>query len=204
MIRTLTRTWKQIKREAAKIHRVSDTLRFPVFNTRVVGRAFGLQLAGVATALSIVTIPTHAFDYNVPSGSPAPLTSEIVMTTESQYTFPLERTIGMSQSFHALHPGLDLRAPRGTFVLAMDEGTVVEVEQMLVGYGHFVRIAHNGTLSTLYAHLDKVQVAPGDKVARGQTIGTVGLTGWTTGPHLHFEIHVADRAVNPLNYIGVK
>ena len=204
MIRTLTRTWKQIQREAAKIHRVSDTLRFPIFNPRVVGRAFGLQLTGLAAALSLVAIPTHAFDYNVPSGSPAPLSTEIVMTTESHYTFPLERTIGMSQSFHALHPGLDLRAPKGTAVLSMDEGTVIEVEQMLVGYGHFVRIAHKGTLSSLYAHLDKVSVKPGDKVVRGAQIGTVGLTGWTTGPHLHFEVHVADKAVNPLSYIGIQ
>lgn len=124
------------------------------------------------------------------------------MTTQTQYQFPLATTLGMSQSFHALHPGVDLRAPKGTEVYSTAEGTVVEVEAMVVGYGHFVRIAHAGTMSSLYAHLDQVKVKPGQKVARGETIGTVGLTGWSTGPHLHFEIHSGERAVNPLGYIG--
>lgn len=167
----------------------------------MVSRLFGLQIAGLATALSLVISPTHAFDYDmVQNYQKEP--SEIVMTTQSQYEFPLATTLGMSQPFHALHPGVDLRAPRGTAVYAIDEGVVVEVEEILIGYGHFVRIAHQGTLSSLYAHLDKVAVKPGDKVARGTQIGTVGVTGWSTGPHLHFEIHQGEKAVNPTAYIG--
>jgi murein DD-endopeptidase MepM/ murein hydrolase activator NlpD len=84
----------------------------------------------------------------------------------------------------------------------MAEGTIIEVEEMIVGYGHFVRIAHKGTVSSLYAHRDQVSVKPGQKVERGQTIGTVGLTGWSTGPHLHFEVHSGEKSVNPLGYIS--
>ena len=124
------------------------------------------------------------------------------MTTQTQYQFPLKTTLGMSQSYHGLHGGVDLRAPKGTEVYSMAEGTIIEVEEMLVGYGHFVRIAHNGTISSLYAHLDQVQVSPGQKVGRGETIGTVGLTGWSTGYHLHFEVHSGEKSVNPLGYIG--
>lgn len=173
-----------------------------IFNTRNFSRIFGLQLAGLATALSVVTYPTHAFDYNLANSTqPAP-SAEVVMTTETQYKFPLERTLGMSQGYHGIHPGVDLRAPRGTEVYAIADGTIIEVEEMIVGYGHFVRIAHKGTISSLYAHLDQVKVKPGQKVARGETIGTVGLTGWSTGPHLHFEIHSGDRSVNPMGYIS--
>lgn len=124
------------------------------------------------------------------------------MVTKSQYQFPLEQTLGMSQGYHALHPGVDLRAPLGTAIYSMAEGTIVEVEEMLVGYGHFVRIAHKGTISTLYAHLDKVKVKPGQKVVKSEIIGTVGLTGWSTGAHLHFEVYVGNKSVNPANYIS--
>ncbi len=202
MINRIKRTWKKIVKTASGIHCVSDTLKLPIFDKKVISRLFGLQIAGLAAALSFVSYPAHAFDYNLAQTATREAEIPFVVTTKTQYVFPLEMTLGMSQSYHALHPGVDLRAPRGTAVYAMDEGTVVEVEQVLVGYGHFVRIAHKGTLSTLYAHLDKVQVKPGEKVAKGQTIGDVGMTGWTTGPHLHFEIYVGDKSVNPTNYIG--
>ena len=202
MKRTIKLDWNKSKEIIGRIHRVSDTLKFPIFDKKVLMRLFGLQIAGLATALSFVAYPTHAFDYNMAQSLQNEAPSVVVTTTNSDYTFPLESTLGMSQTFHAFHPGVDLRAPRGTKVLSMAEGTIVEVEEMLVGYGHFVRIAHKGTLSSLYAHLDKVEVKPGDKVTKGQTIGNVGMTGWTTGPHLHFEVYVGNKSVNPTGYIG--
>ena len=165
---------------------------------------FGWQLTGMAMALSVVTYPTHAFDY----GSVDAINignEKLVMvrtTTKEAFSFPLETTLGMSQGYRGGHPGVDLRAPKGTGVESIADGVVVEVEEVPVGYGHFVRIAHEGTLSTLYAHLDKVEVEPGEKVIRGQQIGDVGMTGWTTGPHLHFEVMVGNKAVNPLDIIS--
>lgn len=181
---------------------MSDTLKFPIFDKKVISRLFGVQIAGLAATLSFVAYPTHAFDYNLAQSTQSEEITTIVMTTNSEYQFPLEMTLGMSQSYHGLHAGVDLRAPRGTKILAMTEGTIVEVEEMVVGYGHFVRIAHKGTVSTLYAHLDKVFVKPGQKVTKGEILGTVGMTGWTTGPHLHFEVHSGDRSVSPLGYIA--
>jgi murein DD-endopeptidase MepM/ murein hydrolase activator NlpD len=173
-----------------------------IFKKRVFARIFGLPLAGVATALSLVTAPTAAFDYELAAvASPTPVTP-LVMTTSTHYSFPLATTLGMSQGYHGLHPGVDLRAPYGTAVYSIDGGIVVEVEKIRVGYGHFVRIAHQGTLSSLYAHLDEVFVEPGDKVERGAQIGTVGMTGWSSGPHLHFEMHSGNKSVSPINYIG--
>lgn len=173
-----------------------------IFKKRVFARIFGLPLAGVATALSLVTAPTAAFDYELATvASPTPVT-QVVMTTSTHYRFPLAATLGMSQGYHGLHPGVDLRAPYGTAVYSIDGGIVVEVEKIRVGYGHFVRIAHQGTLSSLYAHLDEVSVAPGDKIERGAQIGTVGMTGRSSGPHLHLEVHSGNRSVNPMNYVS--
>ncbi len=185
-----------------KTRKVSHYLKLPIFDKKFVSRAFGLQIAGLATALSVVVSPTAAFDYNLAQSSNA-ASEVVIVTTKAQYQFPLETTLGMSQGYHGLHAGVDLRAPRGTAVYAMDEGVVIEVEKVKVGYGHFVRIAHNGTMSTLYAHLDQVEVKAGDKVERGETIGNVGMTGWTTGPHLHFEVYMGNKAVNPRTYIEV-
>ncbi len=182
--------------------KVSKHLKLPIFSRTAVPRIFGVNLALASVALSVVAIPTHAFDYGMPTNaSPVPETP-IVVTTQSAYHFPLALTTGMSQPFHALHPGVDLKAPIGTPVLSMDDGTVIEVEYTSFGYGHYVRIAHDGAVWTLYAHLSKTLVKPGEHVTRGQQIGAVGVTGWSTGPHLHFEVHEGDQAVNPLTYIG--
>lgn len=184
-------------------HKVSKYLKLPIFDKKLVSRVFGMQIAGLAMALSIVISPTAAFDYNLAQSSNV-ASEVVVVTTKAQYQFPLESTLGMSQGYHGFHAGVDLRAPRGTAVYAMDEGVVIEVEKVKVGYGHFVRIAHNGTMSTLYAHLDQVEVKAGDKVERGETIGNVGMTGWTTGPHLHFEVYVGNKSVNPRRYIDIR
>jgi len=162
----------------------------------------GVQFAGLAMGLSLMAYPTHAFDYNMAQQAKGENLTPIVMTTNSEYGFPLEMTLGMSQAFQGMHPGIDLRAPRGTKIVAMAEGTVIEVGRMFVGYGHYVRIAHKGTVSSLYAHMDDVEVKPGQKVERGQVLGNVGMTGWTTGPHLHFEVHAGEKVVNPLGYIS--
>lgn len=164
-------------------------------------RLLGAYVVGVALTFSFVSVPTHAFDYQANTMPDAELT-KVVTTTSNQYTFPLENTLGMSQGFGGLHTGVDLRAPVGTKVFAMAEGVIIEVKRIWGGYGHFVRIAHDGTVSSLYAHLDQVKVESGQKVYKGQEIGTVGMTGWTTGPHLHFEVYEGERLVNPLRYIA--
>jgi murein DD-endopeptidase MepM/ murein hydrolase activator NlpD len=176
--------------------------KWSIFDKHVVSRIFALPMAGLATAMSLVVYPTHAFDYSLAQNNAAEQPIVVVTSTNSQYHFPLSGTLGMSQTFGPVHPGVDLRAPKGTPILAMDNGIVIDVEYTMVGYGHFVRIAHSGTTSTLYAHMDQVAVKPGQKVTRGEKIGDVGVTGWTTGPHLHFEVHQGEVVVNPLSYIG--
>jgi murein DD-endopeptidase MepM/ murein hydrolase activator NlpD len=94
------------------------------------------------------------------------------------------------------HQGLDIGAPMGTTVTAAASGTVI-MAQWYGGYGNYILIDHGGGYSTGYGHLSAMYVSSGQKVARGQAIGAVGSTGESTGPHLHFEVRIAGKPVDP-------
>jgi murein DD-endopeptidase MepM/ murein hydrolase activator NlpD len=98
-----------------------------------------------------------------------------------------------------LHEGLDIAAPEGTPVQAAAAGTVVFAGWQ-DGYGNIVIIDHGNGLATAYGHQSAI-VVTGGAVAQGQTIGAVGSTGHSTGPHLHFEVRVGGVAVDPLGYL---
>jgi murein DD-endopeptidase MepM/ murein hydrolase activator NlpD len=101
------------------------------------------------------------------------------------------------------HKGVDLRAPIGTRVRSVADG-VVDYIGVRSGYGNVIVIKHNAQQSTLYAHLQDFSdgLRPGVRVTQGETIGTVGMTGWTTGPHLHFEFLVNGVHVDPMSTIA--
>lgn len=121
----------------------------------------------------------------------------IQVITETTFRPPLTVNRGYSQGFYRFHPGVDIRAPRGTTVFAAANGVVFQIELGRLGYGHKIVINHDNKLTTLYAHLDDVYVKVGDRVTKETPIGKVGLTGWTTGPHLHFEVTSAEGRINP-------
>ncbi|WAC61074.1 M23 family metallopeptidase [Brevundimonas sp. SL130] len=95
------------------------------------------------------------------------------------------------------HKGVDIAAPLGTSVFTAAEGRIVHTGYDAGGYGHFIEVRHPNGLSTIYGHLSRIDVASGDAVAHGQRIGLVGSTGYSTGPHLHFEVRRGDGQVNP-------
>jgi murein DD-endopeptidase MepM/ murein hydrolase activator NlpD len=97
------------------------------------------------------------------------------------------------------HPGMDFAAPRGTFIQATAPGKIkrVRVSSLLAGYGNYITIDHGNGFSTLYAHLDDLFVRNGEKVSKGQIIGTVGSSGGSIAPHLHYEIHLNGEQVDP-------
>lgn len=94
------------------------------------------------------------------------------------------------------HPGLDIAAPSGTTVTAAASGTVI-LAQWYGGYGNFIMIDHGGSVSSGYGHLSAMYVSVGQQVQRGQAIGAVGSTGHSTGPHLHFEVRINGKPVDP-------
>ncbi len=99
------------------------------------------------------------------------------------------------------HTGIDLVEPFGSAVYAADDGVVALVGTSGSGYGKYVVIAHAGGLATLYGHLSAALVRVGQTVNQGQTIGLEGSTGNSTGPHLHFELRIGQKPVDPTPYL---
>ena len=98
------------------------------------------------------------------------------------------------------HSGVDISVPFGTQVQAGGDGIVMQ-EGWDSGYGNAILVDHGYAMTTKYGHLSKIFVVVGQEVKRGQVIGAVGMTGRTTGPHLHYEVIVNDTPVNPMKYL---
>lgn len=111
------------------------------------------------------------------------------------------RTYTVTRGFSSWHPGVDLAAPIGTSVYAANSGTVIFAGRNNWGYGNAIVISH-GPFATLYGHLNSVNVSCGQTVGTGQIIGTVGNTGNSSGPHLHFEILYNGIRGNPQSTIS--
>lgn len=117
-----------------------------------------------------------------------------------QFRWPLNG--GLSQYSSFFHPGaVDITDPVGTPIGAADSGRVITVEKLGYGYGWHVIIDHGNGLTSLYAHMSALYVTVGQNVSKGQTVGALGLTGRTTGPHLHFETRRNGSPVNPLSLL---
>jgi murein DD-endopeptidase MepM/ murein hydrolase activator NlpD len=100
----------------------------------------------------------------------------------------------------AMHPGLDFRGPIGSPIYAAAEGKVTFVGTKS-GYGKVVEVSHGNGMLTRYAHMSAWHAQVGQQVAAGDVIGQIGSTGRSTGPHLHFEVRINDRAVNPRPFL---
>jgi murein DD-endopeptidase MepM/ murein hydrolase activator NlpD len=103
----------------------------------------------------------------------------------------------IAQAWRA-HKGIDYAAPIGTRVRAVGDG-IVEYAGPKGGYGNVVILRHHGQYATVYAHLSRIAVRRGARVAQNDTVGSVGQTGWATGPHLHYEFRIAGEARNPMS-----
>lgn len=110
------------------------------------------------------------------------------------------RTHPVTGQVNSFHTGVDLAAASGTSIYASRSGTVTTATYSDV-YGYYVVINHGDGFSSLYGHMTNYIVSPGEYVSAGQTIGYMGSTGWSTGPHLHFTIYYNGSTVNPMNYI---
>ncbi|MGE4283303.1 MAG: murein hydrolase activator EnvC [Clostridia bacterium] len=100
---------------------------------------------------------------------------------------------------NSMHTGVDIGASSGTDVKSANDGQVI-MATWNGGYGQCIIIDHGGGIATLYAHNSKLLVKAGQEVKRGQTISKVGSTGWSTGPHLHYEVREGGSPVNPMKY----
>ena len=99
-----------------------------------------------------------------------------------------------------MHEGMDFTAKTGTPIFATGDGIVKNADNSLSGYGNHIEITHGFGYKTLYGHLSKYKVRPGQHVKRGDIIGYVGSTGRSEAPHLHYEVHKDGKVVNPINF----
>ena len=106
-----------------------------------------------------------------------------------------------SGSYMEMHNGIDMRAPRGTPILAAASGVVTKAGNFHNGYGNMVIIQHADGKETFYAHMNDIYISEGDLVTQATIIGEVGSTGDSTGNHIHFEVRVDGRPLNPLDYL---
>ena len=131
------------------------------------------------------------------AGAPGPIkqgSGALIWPVNGAFTSPFGMRWGR------LHAGIDIAAPTGTPLRAADSGRVA-IAGWLGGYGNYTCIQHGGALSTCYAHQSSIGVSVGQSVSKGQVIGSVGNTGNSTGPHVHFETRVNGSPVDPMSYL---
>ncbi|MBN2480572.1 MAG: M23 family metallopeptidase [Bacteroidales bacterium] len=110
------------------------------------------------------------------------------------------RTDPFNHANEQIHTGIDFVAPLGVNVYATADGIVTLSQNSRTGYGNEIIIDHSFGYSTRYAHLLEILVKTGDQVKRGQLIGTLGSSGRSTGPHLHYEVRYENKAINPISF----
>lgn len=179
---------------------LSKLLR-PVFERRgTVHKALGTQFAALIVAIGALSLPTSTLGVVAVDASQFGQI-DVPVVTNKTITYPVAEALGISQGFSIFHPGVDIRSPLGTAIYPIAAGKVSLVMVERGGYGRHVEVTHeNGTVS-LYAHMGKIFVEEGDLVTTSTTLGEVGITGHTTGPHLHLEIHKDGKTINPLSVI---
>lgn len=135
-----------------------------------------------------------------------PLTGEVVKTISPNVVWPAKGVItlefGQSSLYQPLHSGIDIAGSKGDPINPAMDGKVIYAGEIFWGFGKHIIIDHGDNIQTIYAHLDKIYVYPGEKVTTQDVIGAEGKTGWTTGVHLHFQVNVYGIPVNPRVFLG--
>ena len=144
-----------------------------------------------------------AGDFEDVSNSPARPTRAGIRRFPGRFAWPVRGR--MTSRFgirgRRRHDGIDIAAPEGTPIAAAADGKVLFAGNQGTGYGNLVIIHHDDDMITVYAHCSQILVAEGQRVRQGQKIATVGSTGRSTGPHLHFEIRKRTKPRNPLFFL---
>ena len=140
-------------------------------------------------------------DASLIEASFSPVTEEMIVETKHSISNVVPNMTGVSQEFHLGHPGMDITAPLGSKILPIKKGKVSLVATTKVGYGRWVEVDHGEGVKSLYAHMGKIYVEEGEEVETDTPLGEVGLTGRTTGPHVHLELLKNGNRINPRVYL---
>ena len=186
-------------------HPISKLLR-PVLETKKLKTALGGALSATGVFISSLGLVVGVYQTSTPAQAFLPTPTQAVIETKRQDYFYSFRSVvpemsGVSQGFGVWHPGVDITAPAGSKVYPVQEGKVIRIESTRFGYGRSVLVDHGDGLVSLYAHLGKIMVSEGEIVKPDTVLAEVGLTGRTTGYHLHLEIKSGNRVLNPSRYL---
>jgi len=187
-VEVLRRRNAQLEKEFAKVEEIREALQIAEANNRKIKVMLGIEKTPEPVEPSITEI--------------SPNYSEIQVLTGLQENIPsLLPTMGqVSRDFGPGHYGIDIAAPQFSPVIAAASGIVNGTGWDSL-YGNYVVVEHNQNYSTFYGHLNSIAVLDGGRVNGGQVIGTVGSTGKSTSPHLHYEVRFRNEPVDPVGYL---
>ena len=168
-----------------------------IFEHKKIGRA-------LASAMSLIVITTSYFPpssrVQAQETDEPIIGSEVTLTTEKSIQYPVS-PIKVTQGFAFYHPGVDLDGLTGDPVKSIKPGKVIATSYSRFAYGNSVVIQHANGISSLYAHLSKVEVQKDQEVTMDTEIGQMGASGRAFGDHLHLEVYDHGRAINPLTVL---
>lgn len=170
----------------------------PVFEKKRIKSALGGLFSATSLASGLFLLQGDA---SLIEANYSPSAIEMTVETKLSISRVVPGINGVSQEFHAGHPGIDITAPLGSKILPLKKGRVVMIGASNYGYGRYVEVDHGDNLVTRYAHMGKIQVEEGDEVDVDRALGEVGLTGRTTGPHLHLEVFQGSKKLNPRTFL---
>lgn len=171
-----------------------------MFEKKAIKSAFGgfISITTLASGLFFLPGNQDAIAANI-----QPFSQEVAIETKKSFSNVLPEYTGVSQGFHMGHPGIDLTAHLGAKIYPLKNGVVISMTNTYWNYGRSILVDHGNGMKTLYAHMGKVFVEEGEEITTDKPLGEVGLTGRTTGPHLHMEIIKDDSRVNPQPYLDL-
>ncbi len=171
----------------------------PLFEAKKAKAAFGGLLSASSFVLAIGAYP-FVGQSSISALEPMMTMAEIeTVVNGPARLLPDMKTV--SQGFWSAHPGIDITAPKGSPIYPIRPGKVKEVAISQYNYGRNVTVDHGDGTTSLYAHMGKIYVDEGDEVTEARSIGEVGMSGRTTGPHLHLEVRKNGAAQNPIQYL---
>lgn len=136
-----------------------------------------------------------------------PLNKAVLVKLNGPFIWPTKGvvTLEFGESdlpYQPFHTGIDIAGKTGDPISAFMKGKVIYAGEINWGYGKHIIIDNGNNVTSIYAHLSNIYVTKGQEVTQGQVIGAEGSTGWSTGPHLHFQINVFGIPVNPRTFVG--
>ncbi len=194
--KSLTQLKKLAQDKRYSGHPVSRILRKILENTNT-KKILGINLVAV-TLISGVATSDQSLFASISETEITTLSSSVIqLTTEDSIRYPVDSR-KITQGYRLYHPAIDLAETLGSPVYPIMDGKVEFVAYQRFGYGNHLVIDHGSGFKSLYAHLGKIFVKKDDEVDKETVLGTIGATGWSTGPHLHLETHDNGCPFNPL------